>query len=41
MLATAVSTGGAGAGLALVADNISRAVNNVGTVLYSGGEQAR
>ena len=41
MLATAVSTGGARAGLALVADNISRAVNNVGTVLYSGGEQAR
>ena len=41
ILATAVSTGGAGAGLALVADNISRAVNNVGTVLYSGGEQAR
>jgi hypothetical protein len=41
MLATAVSTGGAGAGLALVADNISRAANNVGTVLYSGGEQAR
>ena len=41
MLATAVSTGGAGAGLVLVADNISRAVNNVGTVLYSGGDQAK
>ena len=41
LLATTVSTGGAGAGLALVADNISRAVNNVGTVLYSGGDQAR
>ena len=41
MLATAVSTGGAGVGLALIVDNISRAVNNVGTVLYSGGEQAR
>ncbi len=41
MLATAVSTGGAGAGVALVVDNMSRAANNVGTVLYSGGEQAR
>lgn len=41
MLATAVSTGGAGAGLALIADNTSRAANNVGTVLYSGGEHAR
>lgn len=34
MLVTAVSTGGAGAGLALVADNISREVNNVGTVCH-------
>ena len=41
MLSMAVSTGGASAGIALVIDNISRAVNNVGTVLYSGGEQAR
>ena len=41
MFATAVSTCGAGAGLALVADNMSRAGANVGTVLYSGGEKAR
>ena len=41
MLATAVSAGGVGAGASLIADNISRSVNNVGTVLYSGGEQAR
>ena len=41
MLATAVSTGGAGAGAALIADNISRTINGVGTVLYSGGEQAK
>ena len=41
MLATAVSTCGVGSGLALIGDNISRAANNVGTVLYSGGEQAR
>ena len=41
MFATAVSTGGIGAGAALAIDNVSRASNNVGTVLYSGGEQAR
>ena len=41
VFAMAVSTGGAGAGFSLVADNISRATNNVGTVLYSGSEPAR
>lgn len=41
MLGMAIGVGGLGAGASLIADNLSRSVNNVGTVLYSGGEQAR
>ena len=36
-----VNTAGIVAGGQMIADNISRMVNNVGTVLYSGGEQAK
>ena len=40
MLAMTVGAVGLGAGVSLIADNISRSVVNVETVLYSGGDKA-
>ena len=41
MLAVAVSTGGVSAGLALVSENVSQSMSNVGTVCYIPAEVAR